>query len=105
MHSRMRVRAAAPLLLAALSMLGARSALAQRDRLTIPAETLVRVRLDQPISSRTARVADRLTATLAPTDTSGFPVATQFEGEVTEVQRYTADRPGILDMDFHRALL
>lgn len=94
-----------PMLVALMGLAGARGAWAQRERISIPAETIVRVRLDGSLSSRDARVGDRVAATISPDDRSGFPLDTRFEGTVTEVQRSTEDQPGIIDTQFRRALL
>lgn len=94
---------AVPALLLALGAPGA--ALAQRGTAAVPANTVVRVRLDEQVSSRDARVGERVSATIAGTDRSGFPADTRFEGTVTEVQRSSEERPGILDMEFRGVVL
>lgn len=78
---------------------------AQRSRLVIPANTIVRLELGEEVSSRTARQGERITASLDENDRSGFPTGTRFEGVVTEVRRATDDRPALLDMEFRRAML
>lgn len=107
MYSRFTVRAALPILLATLGAVGAREASAQAgrgERVAVPVNTVVRVRLEDRVSSDTAKVGDRVRAVLAPSDHSGFPEATRFDGEVTDVQRTNKDRPGILDMRFKRVV-
>jgi hypothetical protein len=96
---------AVPLAAAFLCVTGAPAALAQRESVTIPENTIAKVRLDQSVSSRTARVGDRVVALVTADDRSGFPESTRLEGTVTEVQRSSDSRPGIIDMDFTRAVL
>jgi len=71
----------------------------------IPMDTVVKLELDDKLSSRDAARGDRFTATLADDDHSGFPEGTTFEGIVTEVRRSTKSQPGILDMKIQRAVL
>ncbi len=75
------------------------------ERVVVPADTVVRVKLDETVNSRNVRIGDKFQATLADSDRSGFPDGTRFDGSVTEVQRSTEDRPGVLDMRFTRATL
>lgn len=75
------------------------------SRRVIPANTVVEVTLDEEISSKTARVGDRFTATLDRDDRSRFPNGTRFEGRVTEAEESTKDRPGVIDAAFDRAIL
>lgn len=79
--------------------------MAQRSRLVIPANTVIRLELAEEISSRTARNGERVTASLDENDRSGLPTGTRFEGVVTEVRRASDDRPAQLDMEFRRAVL
>ena len=79
-------------------------------RLTLPEGTEVSVRLEQPLSSRTARLEDRFDATVArPVYLDGrivIPDGSRVQGTVTEVQR--AQRPargGRLNLAFDRLLL
>jgi hypothetical protein len=97
MQSRLYSRVALPLLVAGLMLCGTRDAAAQEQR-TIPAGTVVHVTLDEPLTSETARIGQRVTATVSPLDLSGFPTGTRFEGVVAEVQRAAADRPAILNV-------
>jgi hypothetical protein len=98
-------RIAVPLILLALALAGTRGASAQGE-VVIPAETVIRLELDQRLSSATARVGDTFAAVLSRQDTSGFPDGTRFQGEVTEVQRFEKnERPGMLDVRFRRAFL
>ncbi|MFN3652035.1 MAG: stalk domain-containing protein [Armatimonadota bacterium] len=95
----------APVLAVALGLAAAGAAEAQRDRMVIPANTIVRATLQNQLDSRNAREGDRVTAELAAEDRSGFPLGTRFQGRVTEVERSSRDRPGVIDMTFDRALL
>jgi hypothetical protein len=72
---------------------------------TIPAETVVEVRLNDRLNSRNAREGDRFTVDVIDDDRSGFPDGTRLEGVVSEAQRSSDSRPGILDMDFRAAVL
>ena len=100
-------RLALPALLAGLvtlaSLPGAQ-AQDQRER-EIPADTVVRATLDDHLSSRDARVGDPVTAVVDDRDRSGFPQGTRLEGRVTEAQRSNDNRPGIIDVQFDRAVL
>lgn len=97
-------RAALPLLLSAVALLGTHSALAQsRGRNTIPADTVVRLKLETALNSHDARRGDTFAAVLADEDRSGFPQGTRFQGVVREVQRRTSDKPGMLDVQIQSA--
>lgn len=91
-------RAVFAVLTAALCIGGARSAAAQA--VTIPADTVVWVTLDEPLSSENARLGQRVTATISPMDRCGLPTNTRFIGLVTMVDRPTAARPAMLDVDW-----
>ena len=80
-------------------------AAAQRERVVVPAGTIVRVKLDERVTSRDAREGERVSASVSQEDRSGFPERTEFEGVITQVQRASDDRPGVVDMDFRRAVL
>jgi len=80
------------------------------SRLTLPEGTEVSVRLEEALSSRTARLEDRFEATVArPVYVDGrivIPDGSRVQGTVTEVQR--AQRPargGRLNLAFDRLLL
>jgi hypothetical protein len=102
--------AALPVVLVTLGWAGVGQA-AQRpvqrsaQRQMIPANTVVRVRLDDKLSSKTDRRGDRFSATVDRDDRSGFPDGTRFEGTITEAQRSTRDQPGVLDMEVRTAIL
>ncbi|MCC2672528.1 MAG: Copper amine oxidase N-terminal domain [Armatimonadetes bacterium] len=105
MNSQCRRGTAIPVLIAVLGLTGARGALAQRDSIDIPEDTVIRVKLADDVSSVDSRVGDRILARVTSTDRSGFPDGTRIEGQITEVQRSTDKRPGVVDMDFRRAVL
>ncbi len=106
MDARLTARAFLPVLVASLGIAGTtREAAAQSDRIFIPANTVVHAELDQSLSSRNARVGQRVAARIDPADRSGFPEGTRFEGTITQVQRSNNNRPGIIDMEFQRAWL
>ena len=89
------------LLTAGLSLtLPSVSANAQRTD-TLPSGTVIRVKLDNELSSRTARVGQRFYATVVEgPDDGGLPYGTRFEGVVRDVARHSGDQPGLLDVDF-----
>lgn len=70
----------------------------------IPAETLLRVRMDNEINSRFAGVNDTFTATLPQplriNETIFLPAGTVVEGRITRVKRAAAGRNGSLKMAF-----
>ncbi|MBM3459070.1 MAG: hypothetical protein FJX77_11135 [Armatimonadetes bacterium] len=78
---------------------------AQGDRVRIPEDTVVRVRLDDAVNGRSAREGQRVMASLDRDDRSGFPLGTRFEGTITELRRAGNGRPGTMDMEFRRAML
>jgi len=75
--------------------------------ITVPANAIVRVKMDQALSSATARVGDTFTATVVskqPGD-SEFPAGSRISGVVTEARAKTKDAPGVLGVDFNTLLL
>jgi hypothetical protein len=94
---------AAPVLLAALAALGANQALAAPNTVTIPSDTVVRLKLEDHLTSRSARMGDKFAAVMGSDDRSGFPEGTRFQGVVTEVQRYSKNRPGTMNVEIRRA--
>jgi hypothetical protein len=72
---------------------------------TIPVDTVVRLKTETRLNSGQAKKGDLFAAVLSPEDRSGFPTGARFQGEVLDVQRYAEDRPGILDMRIRRAFL
>jgi len=105
MQARNHARYALPLLLAGLGLMGARGAAAAAGQIKIPADTVIHVKLDNDVSSRSAAVGDPVKATMVSTDYSGFPEGTRLEGRVTEVQRASKDQPGVIAARFDRAVL
>ena len=69
-------------------------------RVIIPRATVVHVRLLQALSSKTAQVGDRVRVQVDDNDRSGLPPGAVMVGRVTEVQRASSSRPGILDLSF-----
>lgn len=103
---RQRYSAATAMTLSALlAATVAGGAAAQRNRTTIPENTIVRLKLSEKLSSRTAERGMAVSARLDEEDRSGFPEGTRFEGTVTDVRRSNKDRPALLDMEFRRAIL
>jgi len=83
----------------------ARESRAARESVVIPADTVIKVKLNDRLTSRNARVGDRFTAVVDDGDRSGFPDGTRFEGVVSEAQKSGDNRPGVIDMDFRQAVL
>jgi hypothetical protein len=76
-------------------------------QISIPADTVVPVTLDQKINSASAQVGQTFTATVVSQQLgdSEFPAGTKIQGRVTEVQRRQGDQPGVLGLSFRNALL
>jgi len=75
--------------------------------ITVPAGAVVKVRLDQALSSATARRGDTFTATVVserPGD-SEFPTGSKLVGVVTEARPQSGKNPGILGLDFRSVIL
>ena len=74
---------------------------AQNDQTVMPAGSVLKVRLDNTLSSESSKKGDRVTATVVEEE-SGYslPDGTRVTGVVREVQRASKDRPGVLDVDF-----
>jgi hypothetical protein len=70
--------------------------------IVIPADTVVPVRLNSPISSADARVGDSFTATVVSEQRgdSEFPPGSILEGHVRGVHRHRGGSPGVLDVVF-----
>lgn len=94
----------APLLLAALTAVNTAPAAAQGYNRTVPANTVVRVELEDKLSSANSERGERFMARLDSEDRSGFPRGTRFEGVVTEVARASRNEPGVLDLEIRRAI-
>lgn len=66
-----------------------------------PAGTVLKVRLDDTIASDSSHRGDRVTATVENKDAGyDLPDGTRVEGVVTDVQRSSKNRPGMVDVDF-----
>jgi hypothetical protein len=96
-----------PLALISVLALGVTgSALAQTYRRTVaydslPAGTVLMVRLDDRLNSAEARPGQRVTATVrGEEDHSGLPEGSGVEGVVRAAQPASQSRPGVLDVDF-----
>jgi hypothetical protein len=98
-------RARLPMVAAGFALAFSNSAaLAQRTE-TLSTGTVVKVKLDQALSSRTNRRSDRFTARVVEgADDAGLPNGTRFEGVVTEAVRHSGDKPGVLDVEFRRII-
>ncbi len=94
-----------PLLAAGLALTFVNSAaLAQRTE-TLPTGTVVKVKLDQDLSSKNNRVGEKFTATtIEGQDDAGLPFGTKFEGVIREATRHANGKPGVLDVEFLRMI-
>jgi hypothetical protein len=87
----------------AMSLLGLTAAQAATRRVVLPPGSVIPVRLDQSLSSKTAQSGDRFTATVRyGQDDAGLPEGTRVEGVMREVLPAADGKPGVLDMDFRR---
>jgi hypothetical protein len=77
------------------------------QRISIPEGAVVPIRIDQQISSATARVGDRVSASIESQrmGDSEFPAGTRILGTVVEARPRQGDNPGVLDFDFRTAQL
>jgi hypothetical protein len=76
-------------------------------QISIPAQSVVPVTMDQDISSATAVKGQTFTASVTssrPGD-SEFPSGTRLEGIVTGVSKRNGSNPGVLDLSFRAAIL
>jgi hypothetical protein len=83
-----------------------RSAATQLRLYTVPANTVMRVRLNEQLSSKNARVGDRFSANLTePVYASGgtevIPVGSKVWGRVTTVTRAQRRKPGSISVSFN----
>jgi len=83
---------------------------ARATSIDLPDGTEIKVRLEEPLSSKTARVEERVVATVTETVTRGgrtaVPAGTEIRGTVASVQR--AQRPskgGRLELDFDQMVM
>lgn len=72
---------------------------------TVPADTVMRVRLNQELSSKTARVGDRFTTTVTEPVYAGagvevIPIGSTIGGRVTVVNKAQRRKPGNLTVAF-----
>lgn len=77
------------------------------SQISVPSNAVVPVTIDQDLSSATAFVGQRFTATVVSkvNGDSEFPSGTRLEGEVVAVSKKDGDNPGTLDLRFMRAML
>lgn len=82
-------------------------AVAGARTISVPAGAVVRVRLDNQLSSATARTGDRFTATVlsnSPGD-SEFPAGSKLVGVVSDAEQKNGKNPGVLDLDFQSVVM
>jgi hypothetical protein len=77
---------------------------------TVPADTVLRVRMDQQLTSKTARVGDRFTTTVtepvyADAGVEIMPVGSKVMGRVTSVQKAGRREPGQINVSFYQVEL
>ena len=76
---------------------------ANYDRSNLPSGTVIPVRLDEPLSSKSATSGDKFTATVVGgADDAGLPEGTRVEGTVREAISSGDGKAGSLDVDFRR---
>lgn len=73
---------------------------------TVPANTIIRVRLNEPLNSGTARIGDRFSANVVEPVYAGsgvevVPVGSKVWGRVTQVNRAQKRRPGNITVAFN----
>ena len=86
---------------------GGNSQVAGARTISIPADTVIPVTLDQAISSDTAYKGQTFTASVVsdkPGD-SEFPQGTKISGRVKSVERKQGSEPGVLELEFTGATL
>lgn len=73
---------------------------------TVPANTVLRVRIDSQLNSKTARVGDRFTTTVTEPGYAGgvevIPVGSKIAGRVSSVQRAGRRTPGSITVGFYQ---
>jgi len=76
-------------------------------QISIPAQSVVPVELDEDISSATAYKGQKFTATVVSErlGDSEFPAGTKLEGTVVESTKRSGNTPGVLDLRFRNAIL
>lgn len=77
------------------------------SQISIPADSVVKVRLDEDISSATAYVGQTFSATVVSQQNgdSEFPAGTKLMGRVVGVSKKQGSNPGTLDLRWTRAML
>jgi hypothetical protein len=72
---------------------------------TVPADTVIRVRMDSQLNSKTARVGDRFTTTVTEPVYGGgvevAPVGSKVHGRVSSVRRAGRRTPGSISVSFY----
>ena len=87
----------------AISLFGASAVQAENRRVVLARNSVIPVRLDNSLNSKTAHSGDRFTATvLDGKEAAGLPEGTQVEGVVREAIASTKGKPGTLDLEFRR---
>jgi hypothetical protein len=81
-------------------LLTSTAVLGQQAREVVPSGTVVKVELLEDLSSKEASVGDRVRVRVSEDDRSGLPTDAVLVGRVTQVQRATRSRPGVIDIDF-----
>ena len=86
---------------------GGNSQVAGTRQISIPADSVVPVTLDQAISSENAYVGQTFSATVVSerAGDSEFPAGTKILGRVSQVQRKQGSEPGVLELSFTGARL
>jgi hypothetical protein len=84
----------------------ARTAVSPIQRYTVPANTIIRVRLNEQLTSRSARVGDRFSTTVTEPVYAGggrevIPVGSKVWGRVQAVNRAQRRRPGNITVGFY----
>ncbi|HEY0079483.1 MAG TPA: hypothetical protein VGB73_12800 [Pyrinomonadaceae bacterium] len=83
-----------------------RTTVPARPLYTVPADTVIRVRMNEQLSSRTARIGDRFSANVtepvyAGNGTEVIPVGSKVWGRVSSVQRAGRRSPGSISVAFN----
>ncbi len=80
-------------------------------RYTVPTNTVIRVRMDTQLNSKTARTGDRFSATVTEPVYGGesglevIPVGSKVWGRVTQVKRAGRRSPGTINASFYQVQL
>ena len=86
---------------------GGNSQVAGTRQISIPADSVIPVTLDQAISSENAYVGQTFSATVVSqrNGDSEFPQGTKILGRVSQVQKKSGNEPGVLELQFTGARL